>query len=629
MPGKHDAVESSSARRPLAQKLTGLIIRRGGAAGTKGAQGSRSPDIVDEKAGSIFRFKRQRKALSPDATPEFKPLDLDLNRLSLSEGWLDTPKDEELPQEKGKQQQQQQQPRPQPQQPAQEDSTPIANRFSTILSLGTEDQGKIDWPYLQKQDSNSNNNKRPYSMVETTSLAYKRPLQSSSAQSVGSVLDRGRPVEPKRYVTDPLWKTNAILPDPPVQNAPPVVERTPTARHAARKSINSIHSIQNDSTALSATTKHNIAAAPQAKAPEKLDRVGRHSMYATPAPATTQPALKTAANPPSRSSSTNPLDRIQQWQKSVTSAPTSNPGPPAATPASAPQSTVPSRRTSTRGVGNRLAWIKELEEKKSGSLGQDIGVLKKASGSVSNRLAMFESKQASAAPPLSKKPPLTRTNSNSTTSRLSSVNLDSTFSVNGNATATPRTSGETVRSSHRASSVMSYYDDSFREKMENVASGYSDKDKEKAEKEKAEKAEKLGLQRVKASFVSVDPKNKRESTTSVGSESSTKEEETKPAEPVAAVEKVESKTEEEKPQATQPASPVVEAPKAEEEVESEEPAVAEAKAEAPVAEVKTEAPVAEIKAEAPVAKVEAEPQVVEAATADVAAEKEEAKTESS
>ncbi|KAI4599987.1 hypothetical protein KJ359_001088 [Pestalotiopsis sp. 9143b] len=610
MPGKHDAVESSSARRPLAQKLTGLIIRRGGGA-AKGAQGQRSPDIVDEKAGSIFRFKRQRKALSPDATPEFKPLDLDLNRLSLSEGWLDTPKDEELPQEKGKQQQQP--PQPQPQQPAQEDSTPIANRFSTILSLGTEDQGKIDWPYLQKQDSNSNNNnnKRPYSMVETTSLAYKRPLQSSSAQSVGSVLDRGRPVEPKRYVTDPLWKTNAILPDPPVQNPPPVVERTPTARHAARKSINSIHSIQNDSTALSATTKHNIAAAPQAKAPEKLDRVGRHSMYATPTPATTQPALKTAANPPSRSSSTNPLDRIQQWQKSVTSAPTSNPGPPAATPASAPQSTVPSRRTSTRGVGNRLAWIKELEEKKSGSLGQDIGVLKKASGSVSNRLAMFESKQASAAPPLSKKPPLTRTNSNSTTSRLSSVNLDSTFSVNGNTTATPRTSGETVRSSHRASSVMSYYDDSFREKMENVASGYSDKDKEKAEKEKAEKAEKLGLQRVKASFVSVDPKNKRESTTSVGSESSAKEEETKSAEPVAAVEKVESKTEEEKPQASQPASPVVEAPKAEEEVKSEEPAVAENKTEAPVAEVK------------------AEPQVVEAATADVAAEKEEAKTESS
>ncbi|KAK6207127.1 hypothetical protein LQW54_007444 [Pestalotiopsis sp. IQ-011] len=625
MPGKHDAVESSSARRPLAQKLTGLIIRRGGGA-AKGAQGQRSPDIVDEKAGSIFRFKRQRKALSPDATPEFKPLDLDLNRLSLSEGWLDTPKDEELPQEKGKQQQQQQpqQPQqPQPQQPAQEDSTPIANRFSSILSLGTtEDQGKIDWPYLQKQDSNSNNNnnKRPYSMVETTSLAYKRPLQSSSAQSVGSVLDRGRPVEPKRYVTDPLWKTNAILPDPPVQNPPPVVERTPTARHAARKSINSIHSIQNDSTALSATTKHNIAAAPPAKAPEKLDRVGRHSMYATPTPATTQPALKTAANPPSRSSSTNPLDRIQQWQKSVTSAPTSNPGPPAAAPASAPQSTVPSRRTSTRGVGNRLAWIKELEEKKSGSLGQDIGVLKKASGSVSNRLAMFESKQASAAPPLSKKPPLTRTNSNSTTSRLSSVNLDSTFSVNGNTTATPRTSGETVRSSHRASSVMSYYDDSFREKMENVASGYSDKDKEKAEKEKAEKAEKLGLQRVKASFVSVDPKNKRESTTSVGSDSSAKEEEIKSAEPVVAVEKVESKTEEEKPQASQPASPVVEAPKAEEEVKSEEPAVAENKSEAPVVEVKAEAPVAEVKAE---------PQVVEAATADVAAETEEAKTESS
>ncbi|KAF7537105.1 hypothetical protein G7054_g3971 [Neopestalotiopsis clavispora] len=561
MAGKNDAVDASASRRPLAQKLSGLIIRRGG---TLKGGGLKSPEIMDEKA-SIFRFKRQKKAPSPDATPEFKPLEVDLNRLSLSEGWLDTHQDEELEQQQEKHaQQQQQQKSPE----NDDDTTPIANQFSTMLSVGVQDQGKIDWPYLQKQESNSN--KRPYSMVETSAFAYRRPLQSSSAQSVGSVLDRGRPVEPKRYVTDPLWKTNAILPEPPVQSAP-VVETTTTSRHVPRKSIQSIH---NDSSALSATTKHNIAAAPQAKAPEKLDRVGRHSMYATPNPAATLPTLKPVSTPSSRSSSANPLDRIQQWQKSVTSAPSSNPGAPAANPTSAP-STAPSRKTSataTRGVGNRLAWIKELEEKKSGSLGRDIGVLKKASGSVSDRLAMFESKQASAAPPLTnKKPPLTRTNS--TTSRLSSVGLDSTFSTNGNTTATPRTSGETVRSSHRASSVLSYYDDSFREKMENVAGSYSDaKDKDKETKPPRD-----GLQRVKSSFVSVD-KKKTESATSESDISETPaQEEIKSAEPVTAVEKPESKTEE-VPQASESSSPVVEAAKPEDEVKSTEPAVAEVKA---------------------------------------------------
>ncbi|ETS76772.1 hypothetical protein PFICI_12159 [Pestalotiopsis fici W106-1] len=590
MPVKHDAVESSASRRPLAQKLSGLIIRRGG----PGKGGPKSPEIIDEKA-SIFRFKRQKKAPSPEATPEFKPLEVDLNRLSLSEGWLDTHKDEELEQRQDEHKQQQQQEQ-QNSSDNTDDSTPIANKYSTMLSLGVQDQGKIDWPYLQKQDSNSN--KRPYSMVETSSLAYRRPLQSSSAQSVGSVLDRGRPVEPKRYVTDPLWKTNAILPDPPAQSAP-VVEKATTSRHVPRKSIQSIH---NDTNALSATTKHNIAAAPQAKAPEKLDRVGRHSMYATPNPTAALPALKPVSTPSSRSSSANPLDRIQQWQKSVTSAPSSNPGAPAANPTSAPSSNAPSRKastTTTRGVGNRLAWIKELEEKKSGSLGQDIGVLKKASGSVSNRLAMFESKQAAAAPPLSnKKPPLTRTNS--TTSRLSSVGLDSTFSANGNTTATPRTSGETVRSSHRASSVMSYYDDSFREKMENVAGSYSDaKDKEK---EKESKPEKAGLQRVKTSFVSVDPKKKAESATSDSDVNETEaKEETKSAEPVTAIEQPESKTEDE-PQASQSISPVVETAKPEEEIKSAEPAVAEVKT--------SEEP-------------KAEPQPVEAAAVEKAEEKSE------
>jgi hypothetical protein len=170
-----------------------------------------------------------------------------------------------------------------------------------------------------------------------------------------------------------------------------------------------------------------------------------------------------------------PLDIIHAWQNSITSAPTST---AAVGSTSASDSTVTTalpppadiitvqKVSLSRGVGSRLAWIRALEDKKQSSTNGDLSILnKKAGSSVSDKLAMFENKKLQSASPAQRLQPLARTNS-TTTSRLSWV--DSTSSANGNIPASSRTSIDTIRSSYRASSVMNYYDESFREKLESV-----------------------------------------------------------------------------------------------------------------------------------------------------------------
>ncbi|KAH8651197.1 hypothetical protein BX600DRAFT_100428 [Xylariales sp. PMI_506] len=471
--GKVEAAEPSW-RRPLSR----LISRH-----------KKAPEVPEEK-GSVFRFKRQKNASSTtDSTLDFKPLEVNIDLLEgmhLSDDWSEMRSQEpQLETDRERKQRQRQS-------VATVDSvTPIADLFASKSLLDVPASGELCRSCSHNHGSDS---KRPFSMLEAGSTTYLGVVSDGAAPAcseslaVGSILERGRPVEARHFAGDPLRKAKAIR-----QELPPL----PQIGYSASSSADRTSALENTpqilyparSSSSSSVTGRFNAPTSQLLAPKAPETVKRHSMYevGTTSLKPVAPKPKPTAETP-RSASAMPLDRIKAWQRSITSAPST-------TPTSAPKSLVgptgvpasgalQTRRASGRSaMGDRLAWIRELEEKKSSGVNRDLPVLKKQAGSVSDKLAMFESKQSSSPGP--RLPPLSR--SNSTTSRFSSVGVDSTSSAFGNTiVATPRTSIDTVRSSHRASSVMSYYDDTFREKMESVVGGLA------PEKDKAEvPAEKL------------------------------------------------------------------------------------------------------------------------------------------
>ncbi|OBR07265.1 hypothetical protein CH63R_08786 [Colletotrichum higginsianum IMI 349063] len=235
---------------------------------------------------------------------------------------------------------------------------------------------------------------------------------------------------------------------------------------------------------------------------------------------TTSTSPSTAATP-----APNPLlaeilrtDRRRSWQPAPTSAPSAaaaaaaapTPRPSAPPSASAPWRGIPNRQTSVRLGADRLAWIRELEarNRNRSSVNGDLPVLRTVQGSVADKLAKFESRQQEQQQQQQQqqlqKPllqgPLTR--SNSTRSRPSSI--ADTFSSygggGGGGAATTRSSLD----SHRASSVFSHYDDSFREKLELITG----KAGREADEEKKEE-EKPPLTRVTSTFVSVERRRKQ------------------------------------------------------------------------------------------------------------------------
>ncbi|KAL8397898.1 hypothetical protein RB594_004560 [Gaeumannomyces avenae] len=197
-------------------------------------------------------------------------------------------------------------------------------------------------------------------------------------------------------------------------------------------------------------------------------------------------------------SSVPPERRRRSWQPaSVAGTPRSS-GPPSA---SAPwQRLEAARRPSARLDSNRLAWLRDLEggrKTPSGGVNSDLPVLKKVQGSVADKLARFESKgqpaqaQTQSGTPLAQMVPLSR--SNSTRSRTSSVadTFISTSLTGGGAPTTARSSLD----SHRASSVFSHYDESFREKMERLTANAT---------QKVEDQGKPDTTKIASTFVAVD-----------------------------------------------------------------------------------------------------------------------------
>lgn len=658
MAGKHDsatvtATATEASWRPFAQKLSGFM-RHGSTKNRKVSPSQPVQNVGDIDRRSVFKLGRNSSYKAPSATEttfEFKPLEVDISKLEsmrLAEGWLE----QEPPPKKPDPEQLKKKPLPKP---PPSSSTPIADLFASKaefdsgLSLSTRRHTHL---FLDRAvaaaagggSSTSSNDAQtiarkpvptspaPTTTTTKTTATTTEPTRQPPAahQATYSILERGRPVEPKD-----------VIPAEPVAALP---TESPSSIAQKRRSLQSSQSNAGPGTSWSSAPKPTAGG---------LDQ--RHSLSAAPVAASTTGRIEageSASRPTTRSASANPLDRIQAWQKSITTAPMA---PPPSNAIGTPQASAPVRKVSPRGLaGNRLAWIRELEEKKSNDLRKDIGVLKKQAGGVSSKLAMFENKgsNSSSAAPTSnpRMPPLSR--SNSTTSRMSSVGLKSTTTNQDNATATPRTSIDTTRSSvHRNSGVMSYYDDSFREKMEGLVSQLAEKDDD--EKNKAAPAPRK--RRITASFVSVEGGRKAAQAmadamlsgekphvaadSDAKSEEQKKEAEADKAEETAAPAEASKADEaaEPAPAAVEPeqeaAAPVAEAAKAEETAapadveEVAAPETPEAQSEAATPEVAEEKVVEEVPAreeavvaqpEPEVAAEQSEPVVEEAAEAPVA-----------
>ncbi|KAK8877738.1 hypothetical protein PGQ11_002684 [Apiospora arundinis] len=501
MAGKHDsATATEPSWRPFAQKLSGFM-RHGS---TKNRKVSPSQPVVnagDDKI-SVFKLGRNRSQKSPPAetTVEFKPLEVDISKLEsirLAEGWLEVeqPKKPDPEQLKKK---------PLPKPPP-SSATPIADLFASksdfdLPGLSGQDRGRRHTHMFLGSSGTTNEAQSPIArkpvptspaattttITSTTTATTTKPPATHAATY--SILERGRPIEPKD-----------IIPDTTADADADVDATTQSSNAQKRRSLQSSQSnVPPPSSWSNATGASKWAG--------KNDN--RHSMFAivpTPTGNTRIDVASRLQTP--RSASATPLDRIQAWQKSITSAPMAPAGSMAPPPVpnaalGTPQASASVRKVSPRGLaGNRLAWIRELEEKKSSDLRKDVGVLKKQAGSVSDKLAMFETKGTSNGG-VGRLPPLSR--SNSTTSRMSSVGLKSTTTSSAwdNTAATPRTSIDTTRSSHRNSGVLSYYDESFREKMEGLVAGLAEKEDEKAKEAEAVPRKR----RITASFVSVEGK---------------------------------------------------------------------------------------------------------------------------
>ncbi|KAJ4385273.1 hypothetical protein N0V93_010334 [Gnomoniopsis smithogilvyi] len=142
------------------------------------------------------------------------------------------------------------------------------------------------------------------------------------------------------------------------------------------------------------------------------------------------------------------------------------------------------RHASTRAsAGNRLAWIKELEERKESNLGlkRELPVLKKTQGSVADKLAKFER--------LAQQPDEVTTLQRVTWTRSNSISSQRSFLTSaGSRPASWYQSGSTIATtartstdSHRPSSVLLNYNETFLEKMQIVAGKHNKQDQEQDE----------------------------------------------------------------------------------------------------------------------------------------------------
>lgn len=375
------------------------------------------------RRGSSLRLldgaRRDKKAASAKVQ-YFTPLNVDLEKLQpIRLGWEEP---EPTEQNDAKQKEEEEENKKKEEQEVPLNSTPIADMFAarrSTLDLSTLSFMRRPAPPPVEPETETKSSEATSTYRTAPTVSERGPVTESRARSDSAQVKRNAGAQSgvKRDRLISIHLAN--------NNAPAI-----TTRHAV-KEVSLLKPVEN-----------RVAQSP---ALEPFDASKRHSMPATPTVAQIQSTL-------AAKSAANAEDRRRSWQP-ASPVPSTSQGPP---------------RASSRLTANRLAWIKELEEGKHRNQGGDPMLRNlRAGGSVADKLANFEAKQI--ATPVGGGR-LTRTNS--IISRVSM--MDSSYA---GGTTTARTSIDT---SHRASSVMSYYDDSFREKMESIAGNFAPKDGDEA-----------------------------------------------------------------------------------------------------------------------------------------------------
>lgn len=152
------------------------------------------------------------------------------------------------------------------------------------------------------------------------------------------------------------------------------------------------------------------------------------------------------------------------------------------------------RHASTRvSDGKRLAWIKELEERKESKFGlnRELPVLRKMEGSVADKLARFE-RLAQQPDDVTALQRVTRTRSDSISSQRSFLTSAGSRPASWyQSGSTIATTARTSTDSHRPPSVLLNYNETFREKMQIVAGKYNKLDRDRDQDRESEDSQTL------------------------------------------------------------------------------------------------------------------------------------------
>ncbi|KAF5577616.1 hypothetical protein FPCIR_12018 [Fusarium pseudocircinatum] len=392
--------------RPLAHKLSSLIpLRRLNKAKSK-------PDV------------RSDHAAQSNNAPDFR-LDVQLNGLEslrLPSSWLLQPKDADK----------QQQP------------VDASTRLSHHFSRKPVNRPEASRPLTFIDSSDADQHQARASALEA--------LSSPDRSTTPSILDRGRPVEARHLIHQPVKNLKNHRKSLPLDLE--TMFQAPNEDHDSNAlRTATIRLVPNESLITNPTTP-SVKESPRWTA----EREARLAMPPPPRPLNTSPIDSSSTATPSKAI------QIPRNPQLALKRPTSLGPPPKATESPSEPQTPLSRVNSKRpgALTDRLAWMRKLEEKDTTKPNNDLTALQKRAGSVSDKLAMFEKKNLSVTSSTTKRLQLPARN---TSSQYSASVRESIFSADGSAYApSPRTSMDTARTS----SVMSYYDDSFREKLESI-----------------------------------------------------------------------------------------------------------------------------------------------------------------
>ncbi|KAF5024550.1 hypothetical protein F66182_3313 [Fusarium sp. NRRL 66182] len=429
--------------RPLTRKLSTLILRRRSSK-DKTRVDAPPPDEAAEAKDSRFRLLEVQSNA--------------LQGLRLPNGWLVEPTN---PDKQGQQS-------PPPLRP-----TPVIHQHALPPPPPPPPAPKIDPPETLKlpelHQLDLDQDTQPLTITDEPNVAEKEQARASTlatltrreTSTTRSVLDRGRPVEARHLIHQPNrnskhHRKSLLLELDALAQAS---SQDCTSASSPAATVGSV--AKTEVVAPPSTTKERPVSTPIRPRKSTIRQVTR-----SPSPAPVEAAdsalkAKPVQIPPGDD---QPVSQRPANQRPLSIAATGTAAANAATVAkSAPITRVKSKQQGT--WSDRLAWIQKLEERGDAKPSQDWAALQKRSGSVSDRLAMFEKKNLSAAAPAKRLVSSTRT----TSATYSITGRDSIFSADSNASApSARTSIDTARTNTRVSSVMSYYDDSFREKLETL-----------------------------------------------------------------------------------------------------------------------------------------------------------------